>query len=56
MGRLIFKAILAYSIGAMFGASAALIAVEYNFNIVAALGFAVAATMIVDFCILRVDF
>lgn len=56
MGRFIFKALLAYAIGAMFGASAALIAVEYGYNIVVTLTIAALLTIIVDFGILRAEF
>lgn len=56
MGKLIVKLLLAYLIGAMLGASAALIAVEYDLNIGVTLFVAALITCVVDFTLLRAEF
>lgn len=56
MGNLIIKTILAYAVGAMLGACAALLAIEYDWNMGVTLIVAMLLTVLVDFTILRVEF
>lgn len=56
MRRLIIKIVLAYMIGAMLGACAAMLALEYNYSFFAAITVAMIVTIIIDFTILRDTF
>lgn len=55
MFKLVIKILLAYLIGAMLGACAALLAMEYNWDILITITVAMVVTLLVDFFLLRAD-
>lgn len=54
--KFFLKALLAYTVGALLGACAALLAVEYDWNVILALSVAMVITAGVDFVILGAEF